>query len=194
MNLQQEDMMNRRNSVVTPMNNDEKKYIYDGVSPHAQIYEEKASIKVPSINKTFNFTTQRSKTQILLEDLPLPQTNEILPIWAAEAVYDLKATNIEYSNGNEDTSSDSEEFSIVKIFNNTKKLKSEHDMIEEVVRSQHVNEINEDDVTFQKQIGYGNFGAVYKAKWEGNTVAVKQFNNLTWEEMIAEIILASSLP
>eukprot|EP01084_Bolivina_argentea_P220909 374289_1 len=189
---------------------------YDALS--ADLDEEKTSIKVATNNSlkylpetlisdeiimnqsTFidrqeiimNQSTFIDRNQVLLHQ---NATNEQRPIWAIEAVNELKTANIEYShsNINDDQSSNIGELSRI-ITNDIPQFKSEQDMINEVVRSKKVNEINANDVTFEKQIGNGNFGAVYKAKWEANSVVVKQLNNSTWKEMVAEIMLASSLP
>merc|ERR1712228_218575 len=51
-----------------------------------------------------------------------------------------------------------------------KPYKSEQEMIEEVFKNNKANEIKYEDLKMGKQIGNGQFGAVYKAKWEGNVV------------------------
>eukprot|EP01083_Nonionella_stella_P170801 582072_1 len=94
----------------------------------------------------------------------------------------------------------------------TKEYKSEQEMIEEVIHSGKANEILPQDVEMEKQIGTGQFGAVFRAAWEGNVVVVKHLNSdakqsdddddeklrkqklARAKEMKAEIILASSIP
>eukprot|EP01083_Nonionella_stella_P057306 150489_1 len=87
---------------------------------------------------------------------------------------------------------------------------SEKDMIDDVIDSHKANVIEYDDLTIHKQIGKGQFGAVFTATWEGNIVVVKHLNNVEInendsdktrkrketrsKEMIAEIVLASSMP
>eukprot|EP01084_Bolivina_argentea_P253943 426773_1 len=59
---------------------------------------------------------------------------------------------------------------------NSKKYTTEKEMIDDVTKNNKANLISMTDIKMDKQIGNGQFGAVYKGEWEGNTVAVKQLN------------------
>ena len=87
--------------------------------------------------------------------------------------------------------------------------KTQQEMIDDVISKGKANRIEKDDLATEEQIGYGQFGAVFKAMWEGNVVVVKQLAEdeeiadneqllkkkaARLKEMEAEIVLAASLP
>jgi len=61
-------------------------------------------------------------------------------------------------------------------------MKSEAELIKEVTEKGHANRIDYDDLIMDKKIGHGQFGDVYKARWNGNVVVVKQLNSVDAEQ------------
>ncbi len=72
-------------------------------------------------------------------------------------------------------------------------------MIDEVLHLKQANEIQPEEIMKEDMIGQGHFGCVYKARWQGNVVVVKELHSESMtsatkmKEMKAEIVLASSI-
>ncbi len=114
----------------------------------------------------------------------LTNTNESIKHRSLHGHYSHESQEMDNNIINTDNESNGTPYTLVPnddktYFNyNKNKYKSEHDMIENVIQNKKANEIKNIDLEINEQIGKGQFGNVFKAKWEGNIVVIKQLNSI----------------